>query len=140
MNHTALVGLNLLHDKFRQVPVYKVRELVENNACIIDVREADEFEKGHLINAVNIPMSQFRERLSEIPTDVPVTISGNYRLGDIRHNYADITLARNLLGYIPHWSFDAGIAKFVEWVNQQHVQEDKYEDSIEEMKRKGLYT
>ena len=72
-------------------------------------------------------------------TDVPVTISGNYRLGDIRHNYADITLARNLLGYIPHWSFDAGIAKFVEWVNQQHVQEDKYEDSIEEMKRKGLY-
>lgn len=72
VNHTALVGLNLLHDKFRQVPVYKVRELVENNACIIDVREADEFEKGHLINAVNIPMSQFRERLSEIPTDVPV--------------------------------------------------------------------
>ena len=25
VNHTALVGLNLLHDKFRQVPVYKVR-------------------------------------------------------------------------------------------------------------------
>lgn len=71
--------------------------------------------------------------------DVPVEISGNYRLGDIRHNYADISLARKLLGFIPRWSFDEGIAKFVEWVNRQEVQQDKYEDSIEEMKRKGLY-
>lgn len=71
--------------------------------------------------------------------EVPVTVSGNYRLGDIRHNYADISLARRILGFEPRWSFDAGIAKFVEWVNGQDVQEDKYEASIEEMKRKGLY-
>lgn len=71
--------------------------------------------------------------------EVPVTVSGNYRLGDIRHNYADISLARRILGFEPRWSFDAGIAKFVEWVNGQDVQEDKYETSIEEMKRKGLY-
>ena len=71
--------------------------------------------------------------------EVPVTVSGNYRLGDIRHNYADISLARRILGFEPRGSFDAGIAKFVEWVNGQDVQEDKYEASIEEMKRKGLY-
>ena len=71
--------------------------------------------------------------------EVPVTVSGNYRLGDIRHTYADISLARRILGFEPRWSFDAGIAKFVEWVNGQDVQEDKYEASIEEMKRKGLY-
>lgn len=71
--------------------------------------------------------------------DVPITVSGNYRLGDIRHNYADISLARQLLDYEPKWSFDAGIARFVEWVNRQEVQKDDYETSIEEMKRKGLY-
>lgn len=71
--------------------------------------------------------------------DVPIVISGNYRLGDIRHNFADISLARRLLGFEPKWSFNAGIAKFVEWVDRQDVREDKYEDSIEEMKRKGLY-
>lgn len=71
--------------------------------------------------------------------DVPVTISGNYRLGDIRHNFADITSARTLLGFEPKWSFDAGIARFVEWVNAQDVHEDRYEASIEEMKRKGMY-
>ncbi len=71
--------------------------------------------------------------------DVPVTVSGNYRLGDIRHNFADISKARKLLGYKPKWVFDEGIRKFTEWVNTQDVQEDKYESSIEEMKKKGLY-
>lgn len=71
--------------------------------------------------------------------EVPLTVSGNYRLGDIRHNYADITLARKILGFEPKWSFSQGIEQFTSWVNQQEIQEDKYEASIEEMKRKGLY-
>lgn len=70
---------------------------------------------------------------------VPITVSGNYRLGDIRHNYADITLARTLLGFEPQWSFSDGIEVFAKWVNQQEVQNDLYEKSIAEMKNKGLY-
>lgn len=71
--------------------------------------------------------------------DVPVTVSGNYRLGDIRHNYADITKARTLLGFEPKWSFDKGIERFCKWVDGQPIKEDKYESSIKEMKDKGLY-
>jgi len=71
--------------------------------------------------------------------EVPINISGNYRLGDIRHNYADISLAQRILGYEPKWSFDTGIKQFTDWVNRQEVQEDKYQASIEEMKAKGLY-
>jgi rhodanese-related sulfurtransferase len=67
-----LVGLNLLYGRFSQVPVTKVRELVESNQFIIDVREKHEFEKGHLKNAVNIPLSEIRDRFDEIPKDVPV--------------------------------------------------------------------
>lgn len=70
---------------------------------------------------------------------VPISVSGNYRLGDIRHNYADITLAQEILGFSPKWSFDDGIAQFAKWVNAQDIQEDKYDASIEEMKQKGLY-
>lgn len=69
VNYAALVGLNLLQGQFRQVPVSEVRKLVEENACIIDVREPGEFARGHLINAINIPLSQLRERLDEIPKD-----------------------------------------------------------------------
>ena len=71
--------------------------------------------------------------------DVPVTVSGNYRLGDIRHNFADITKARTLLGFEPKWSFEKGIEKFCKWVDSQPIQEDKYEASIDEMKGRGLY-
>lgn len=71
-NHAALVGLNILNEEFKQVPVTKVRELVENKEFIVDVREEDEYEQSHLINSVNIPLSQLRDRLDEIPKDKPV--------------------------------------------------------------------
>ena len=71
--------------------------------------------------------------------DVPITISGNFRLGDIRHNYADITAARTILGFEPRWSFSDGIGEFCKCANKQEAVEDKYEASIEEMKKKGLF-
>ncbi len=74
VNHAALVGMNILNGVFKQVPVTMVRELVEKNACIIDVREPREFEMGHIINAVNIPLSQLRGRMHEIPKDKPVYV------------------------------------------------------------------
>ncbi len=70
---------------------------------------------------------------------VAVTVSGNYRIGDIRHNFADITKAKKLLGFNPKWSFSDGIGRFTSWVNEQQIQEDKYEQSIQELKCKGLY-
>ncbi|MCR1898930.1 FAD-dependent oxidoreductase [Irregularibacter muris] len=72
VNHAALVALNILNGEFKQVPVSQVRKLVEEGSYIIDVREKDEYALGHLKNAVNIPLSEFRERLDEIPKDRPV--------------------------------------------------------------------
>ncbi|MCT7554561.1 NAD-dependent epimerase/dehydratase family protein [Aliarcobacter butzleri] len=68
-----------------------------------------------------------------------ITISGNYRLGDIKDNYADLTKIKSKLGFEPKVSFEEGIKRFTTWVNSQEVVEDKYEKSIEEMKEKGLY-
>lgn len=74
VNFAGLVGLNLLYGKYRQVPVTKVRELVEEGAFIVDVREHNEYESGHLINSVNIPLSEIRNRLTEIPKDQVVYV------------------------------------------------------------------
>ena len=68
-----------------------------------------------------------------------ISISGNYRLGDIRHNYADLSKIKIKLGFEPKVSFSEGINKFTTWVDSQEVVEDKYEQSIIEMKEKGLY-
>jgi len=70
---------------------------------------------------------------------VSVTISGNYRLGDIRHNYADLTKIKNKLGFKPKFSFEEGLKEFTNWVDKQEIQQDNYTQSIEEMKSKGLY-
>ncbi|MDO4662875.1 MAG: FAD-dependent oxidoreductase [Tissierellia bacterium] len=72
VNQAALVGLNILNEEYKQVPVTKVRELVENKAYIIDVREEGEYNNSHLITAKNIPLSQLRKRIDEVPKDKPV--------------------------------------------------------------------
>lgn len=70
---------------------------------------------------------------------IDIKVSGNFRLGDIRHNYADLTRSKAVLGYRPQWSFQKGIEAFGTWVNGQEIQEDRYQQSVEEMKRKGLF-
>ena len=72
VNHAALVGLNILYGRFRQVPVSSVRQLVKDKAYIVDVREKDEFELGHIKGAKNVPLSELRKRMKEIPKNKPV--------------------------------------------------------------------
>jgi dTDP-L-rhamnose 4-epimerase len=79
------------------------------------------------------------ELLENYGKKVPVNISGNYRLGDIRHNFADLTKIKRLLGFEPTVTFKEGIANFASWVNTQEIKSDKYEQSIQEMKDKGLF-
>lgn len=50
-----------------------------------------------------------------------VDIEPNYgpdRAGDIKHSNADISKARNLLGYDPEWSFERGIKAAIEWYKE----------------------
>lgn len=72
-------------------------------------------------------------------SDSKVVVSGNYRVGDIRHNYADLTKIKNDLGFKPKVSFFEGMTLFTNWVKKQEVQADRYEESINEMRSKGLY-
>jgi dTDP-L-rhamnose 4-epimerase len=70
--------------------------------------------------------------------DVPVTISGKFRLGDIRHNYADLSKIKKLLGFEPKVFFKEGISLFTDWVLKQKIEKDELGKSLEEMKKKGL--
>lgn len=72
VNFAALVGLNVLYGRYHQVHLEEVRNLVESGAYIMDVREEQEYAAGHLNGAHNIPLSQLRQRMHEIPKDVPV--------------------------------------------------------------------
>ena len=72
VNMAALVGINILENRVRQVHVRDVRGLVEQGAFIVDVREKKEYAAGRLKGSVNIPLTELRARAGEIPKDVPV--------------------------------------------------------------------
>lgn len=74
VNMAALVADNLLAGRFEQVHVSEVRGLVESGAYFVDVREEGELKNGMVKGAHNIPLSTLRNRLEEIPKDVPVYV------------------------------------------------------------------
>lgn len=132
-------GLNIFEDGKETRDFVYIEDVVDATILGMEVPEAN----GHVFNigtgvATDV-LTVARTLCEKYDLQVPIMVSGNYRLGDIRHNYADISLARNVLGFNPKWSFADGIEQFTKWVNQQEVQEDNYETSIEEMKKKGLY-
>ncbi|HWT74760.1 MAG TPA: FAD-dependent oxidoreductase [Mobilitalea sp.] len=94
VNYGGYVGSNLLNNEYKQVNVDKVRDLVEADNYIIDVRERYEYEKGHIKGSYNIPLSELRERTSEIPKDRPVYL--HCRSGQRSYN---AVLALQNLGY-----------------------------------------
>ena len=86
VNFAGYIGSNLLRKDFKQVGVNRVRELLNEGATIIDVREKNEYDQGHIKGVPNIPFSEIRERTNEIPTDKPVYI--HCRSGQRSYNVA----------------------------------------------------
>ncbi len=113
-NFAGYIATNLMNDDFRQVHFHQVRELVENGAFIIDVREKDEYELSHLNTSVNIPMSEIRERINEIPKDRPVYL--HCRSGQRSYN---VCLLLKHLGFTNIYNISAGFMgiSFYEFFN-----------------------
>lgn len=73
-------------------------------------------------------------------SDSDIKITGNFRMGDIRHNYADISKISKLLGFTPEFHFEKSIKLFTDWVKKERITDDIfYEKSLLEMQEKGLF-
>lgn len=132
-------GINIFEDGKESRDFVYIDDVVDATIAGMEVPEAN----GHVFNvgtgiATDV-LTVAQTLCRHYGIEVPLTVSGNYRLGDIRHNFADITLAGDILGFKPKWTFDEGIKQFTDWVNQQELQTDNYEASLEEMKQKGLF-
>ena len=68
-----------------------------------------------------------------------ITVSGQFRAGDIRHNVADLEKASRLLGFNPSVSFEKGLRRFADWVRDTRIERDCYEESLKELQSKGLF-
>jgi dTDP-L-rhamnose 4-epimerase len=65
-------------------------------------------------------------------------ISGQYRMGDIRHGYAETTAIHKQLGFAPEISLEQGLDRFVAWVKQQPVEPDRLDVATQELVSRGL--
>lgn len=131
--------INIFEDGKETRDFVYIDDVVDATIRGIEVPEAN----GHVFNVgtgeptdvlavANTLMEKYNKKVN-------LYVSGNFRIGDIRHNYADITAAREILGFEPKWNFSDGIARFTSWVDSQKVCEDKYEQSLKEMKDKNLF-
>jgi len=96
----------------------------------------------HAINVGSGQRTTVREVVDEIVeffgSSSEVSVNGAFRIGDIRHNVADLTRAREVLGFEPSWAFKAGLKEFLTWSNTQDGDGSRYEASLKEMAAKGL--
>ncbi|MFP5288553.1 MAG: SDR family NAD(P)-dependent oxidoreductase [Thermoanaerobaculia bacterium] len=69
--------------------------------------------------------------------DIEPEVTGNYRVGDIRHCFADITLARRILGYEPQMPLEQGLIELASWLEGQ-VACDRVAQAREELAARGL--
>lgn len=74
VNYAALTATNILNGVYEQVYYTELRDLVEKGAFIVDVRGKAGYEQSHVKGAINIPLSEIRERYHEIPKDQPVYV------------------------------------------------------------------
>lgn len=97
---------------------------------------------GHVINVGSgRPRSvlEIARKMAEVIGKPSLTpeITGRYRMGDVRHCYADIALARSVLGYEPQVELDAGLARLADWLKGQSA-DDRVAEMKAELEARGL--
>lgn len=74
VHHAALSACDQLQGLVSAVPFSRVRGLHAQGAFFLDVREKEEYDFGHILGSLNIPLGELRERLREVPKDRPVYV------------------------------------------------------------------
>jgi dTDP-L-rhamnose 4-epimerase len=114
-----------------------VHDVVEANLLAMERPHAD----GMALNVGSGEPISIRDVASALGralgVELPAEVTGRYRAGDIRHCFADISAARETLGYRPQVRFTEGISELVAWLRSQYA-EDKAAQAVEELNAYGL--
>ena len=141
----AIFGSRLLNNKAPMIfedgeqmrDFVSVHDIVQANLLAMERSEAEGM-------AVNIGSGQpitigevAQVLIDELGKRTLSEITGKYRAGDIRHCYADISLARKVLGYSPRFGFRDGVAELVEWLRSQTAV-DRVTEASQQLSTYGL--
>jgi dTDP-L-rhamnose 4-epimerase len=132
-------GLNIFEDGKESRDFVFIDDVVQATVRGIECEEplVDVFNVGSGVASDVLTIANALQSLLGIT--VPTHVTGQFRVGDIRHNVADLSKVRNVLKFEPSVSIEQGLAQFVNWVKEEQVQTDLYEESLKELKAKGLF-
>ena len=109
-------------------------------ACVLAMEHAPRVA-GHAFNVGsgrNYTVLEVGRRLAEVlERDLDPEITGKYRVGDIRHCFADISLARDLLGYAPRVQLEDALIELAQWLEGQ-IAVDLVQQAAAELSARGL--
>jgi dTDP-L-rhamnose 4-epimerase len=114
-----------------------VHDVVQANLLAMQRSEADGFALN-IGSGQPISIRHVADSLAAtlgVQTDVEIT--GKYRAGDIRHCFADISLAHQLLGYSPSHQLQNAVGELVEWLRSQSAV-DRVEEASSRLVAFGL--
>lgn len=114
-----------------------VEDVVQANMSAMDKSSAD----GKALNIGSgepISIREVAEALADaLHTQVSAEFTQKYRAGDIRHCFADISAARQFLGYEPRVRFAEGVKNLVGWLQSQQPK-DRVEEAAAQLSNFGL--
>lgn len=79
-----------------------------------------------------------REVVAHFNSKSNIKISGQFRIGDIRHSQADMTEFIKRTGFAPRWGFKDGLDQFLNWAKEQPLPDSAYGNSLQELESRGL--
>lgn len=87
----------------------------------------------------SVSVNEIASRLARIlgQESIGPEVTGKFRVGDIRHCFADVSLADEVLGYRPQVDLDEGMTELAEWLEGQ-VAVDKVDSATSELVARGL--
>jgi dTDP-L-rhamnose 4-epimerase len=109
-------------------------------ACMLAMEKAPQVA-GHAFNVGsgrNYTVLEVGRRLAEVlGKNIDPEITGKYRVGDIRHCFADISLTRELLGYEPKVMLEDSLIELAQWLEGQ-IAVDRVHQAAAELNARGL--
>lgn len=109
--------------------VIKALDKVECNSEVINL--------GSGVGTSVIDIANFLKKAYK--SESLINITGDFRIGDIAHNIADITKAKELLDFKTTISLEEGLSAFCTWVLGEERDNSGYESSLKEMEDAGMF-
>jgi dTDP-L-rhamnose 4-epimerase len=110
------------------------------NACRLALEQPG--VKGDVVNVgsgESVTVAEIAGRLARIldQEEIEPEVTGEYRVGDIRHCFADVTRAQEVLGYTPEVPLEDGMRELAAWLEGQ-VADDRVDEARRQLTQRGL--